>query len=105
MWRLSVVLAVAATALACHELRVRREVRSLSAAEWARVAAVWSAMQRQGVFDRISYIHTTYFPFIHDLAQFLPWHRWLIFEFESIMRQIDPDVVLPYWASHLSLSL
>ena len=34
---------------------------------------------------------------IHDSFQFLPWHRWYIREIESLMKEVDCRVTIPYW--------
>jgi len=35
---------------------------------------------------------------IHGQVEFLAWHRWFIFEYENILRQITPCITVPYWA-------
>jgi len=35
---------------------------------------------------------------IHGQVQFLAWHRWFIFAYENILRQITPCITVPYWA-------
>jgi len=35
---------------------------------------------------------------IHGEEEFLAWHRWFIFEYENILRQITPCITVPYWA-------
>lgn len=86
---------------ACSELRVRKELRTLTTVEWREIVDVLTRMYHMGVFDRFAWRHTHYFPPIHDHAQFLPWHRQFVFEFETIMRLINPGVTLPYWVSFL----
>ncbi|PIA19190.1 Di-copper centre-containing protein, partial [Coemansia reversa NRRL 1564] len=34
---------------------------------------------------------------IHGNDQFFAWHRRFLRHFESLMQEIDPDAVLPYW--------
>jgi hypothetical protein len=35
----------------------------------------------------------------HGTAEFLPWHRWFIFQFEEALRNVsnNPCITLPYW--------
>jgi len=35
---------------------------------------------------------------IHGREQFLAWHRWFIYEYENLLRQITPCITVPYWA-------
>jgi tyrosinase len=30
-------------------------------------------------------------------TNFLPWHRWFVHQMENRLRQIHPDVAIPYW--------
>ena len=34
---------------------------------------------------------------IHELSEFLPWHRWFILEYENLLRTIDCRITVPYW--------
>ena len=34
---------------------------------------------------------------IHKVNQFLPWHRWYIWEFENLLRQVDCRVTAGFW--------
>lgn len=33
----------------------------------------------------------------HRFPEFLPWHREFLFQFENRLREIEPDVTIPYW--------
>lgn len=28
---------------------------------------------------------------------FLPWHRWMILQYENLLRQVDCKITVPYW--------
>jgi hypothetical protein len=47
--------------------------------------------------DRLSWIHSHYWPAAHQFVEALVWHRWLLNELEKQMRKIKPDIALPYW--------
>mmetsp|Transcript_11889 Transcript_11889/g.27721 ORF Transcript_11889/g.27721 Transcript_11889/m.27721 type:complete len:476 (-) Transcript_11889:410-1837(-) len=96
--------------------RVRREIRSLSAADWdAVVAAMWT-MKNETMSSGISKYGSAfrsydYFVVKHAVAQtdtrgdqahfgahFMTWHSALVLEFENAMLAVDPSIgALPYW--------
>ncbi|KAI9499971.1 hypothetical protein BX070DRAFT_182122, partial [Coemansia spiralis] len=75
----------------------RKELRSLSSAEWSRISAVLTQMQNYGWFQWYSYLHTNYFNVIHNCEMFFPFHRRFIRDFETTGQRFDPTFVLPYW--------
>ena len=50
-------------------------------------------------YDTLLTLHKTlFFDFgIHDRDFILPWHRWFILQYESLLRQIDCRITVPYW--------
>ncbi|OMH83763.1 Tyrosinase [Zancudomyces culisetae] len=83
----------------CQRNFVRRDVRSLSSAEWNRMVSTISSMNQNGWFAWFSRIHTINANAIHNWAQFLPFHRRFIIEFENVARRYQSDFAIPYWDS------
>ena len=49
-------------------------------------------------FEKYSGIHKNYFQTgIHSVNFFFPWHRWYMWKFENIQREVDCRNTLPYW--------
>jgi hypothetical protein len=49
-------------------------------------------------YDRFLTLHKTiFFTEIHELDFFLPWHRWFVLDYESLLQQVDCRVTVPYW--------
>ncbi|ORZ37934.1 hypothetical protein BCR44DRAFT_77045 [Catenaria anguillulae PL171] len=94
----------------CSRIRVRREVRDLSDAEWnAYVAAVKglhnapatrSKYSARGLskYDELVAIHNEFSGLSHADPRFLVWHRAYLLEFEDALQAINPTVTIPYWA-------
>jgi hypothetical protein len=61
------------------------------------VIEVFKELFRNGVMDRLTWIHSHYWPATHKFAEAMIWHRWLLNELEKEMRKIKPDITLPYW--------
>lgn len=32
-----------------------------------------------------------------SISQFIPWHRYFLLEYESLLRFVDSDITIPYW--------
>lgn len=43
-------------------------------------------------------MHTDIFNRIHVPEQFLPWHRYYLWVVENWLREIDPELTVPFWA-------
>ncbi|KPC76707.1 hypothetical protein ADL26_05250 [Thermoactinomyces vulgaris] len=60
---------------------------------------------RWGRYDDYVYIHlksmenmTAVYPgWAHSGPAFLPWHRYLLYQLEKDLQEIDPSVSIPYW--------
>ena len=49
-------------------------------------------------YEDLLRIHKTQFhSSIHDIDQFLPWHRWFLLQYETLLRSINCKVTVPYW--------
>ncbi|KAJ2809198.1 hypothetical protein H4R20_000315 [Coemansia guatemalensis] len=84
-------------ASSCSKTVVRRDITTLSPAEQERFARVVREMHRRGWMDGFGSMHDHISHQIHGNDQFFAWHRRFLRHFESLMQEIDPDVVLPYW--------
>ncbi|XP_046839113.1 uncharacterized protein LOC124433398 [Xenia sp. Carnegie-2017] len=53
----------------------------------------------KGKYERLLTIHKTIFHGygIHTKKFFLPWHRWYLLQYENLLREIEPEVIVPYW--------
>ncbi|RKP10025.1 hypothetical protein THASP1DRAFT_22223 [Thamnocephalis sphaerospora] len=49
------------------------------------------------LFDRFADLHSQKRHIAHGFAEFLPWHRALVYDLEKALRQIDPSIAHPYW--------
>ncbi len=84
----------------CSKIRVRREVTSLTAAEFAKFAnAVWilNAGKHPTAFDAFTMVYMNNSHWVQGSDAFFPWNRRFLWTFEEALRSIDPDVTLPYW--------
>ncbi|KAJ2162096.1 hypothetical protein GGF46_000971 [Coemansia sp. RSA 552] len=81
----------------CQSNAQRKEIRSLTSAEWTRTSTVAKQMQDNGWFQWFAYLHTANFGVIHNCEIFLPWHRRFLLDFEQVGRRFDPNFALPYW--------
>lgn len=56
-------------------------------------------MKEDGVWDDFTWTHIATHPFAHGTPEFLPWHRWFIYVFETQLQTAanDCEMTLPYW--------
>ncbi len=90
-------------------VRIRRDVRDLSPVEkqlFVDAIKDLKAAPHRGDgslasnrYDEFAQMHMLYR--LHSTSGFLPWHRKLLWEFETEVRQLDPvkyaDFTVPYW--------
>ncbi|KAJ2628130.1 hypothetical protein H4R22_004052 [Coemansia sp. RSA 1290] len=88
---------LAAPARKCDHTVTRKEVRDLSPGEWKIIADTVARMQEYGWLSYFSSIHSVYFPAVHGMSQFLPFHRRFVRHFEMVAQRFDSRFVLPYW--------
>lgn len=48
-------------------------------------------------YDKFVQLHLDESAVIHDFANFLPWHREFLLQFEQALQKLEPGVVIPYW--------
>lgn len=91
--------------LECGPRRVRKEIRDMTDDEWNRfVNAVRQLMEtpsrrdpNRNQFEDLAMIHRESVVEAHGGSYFVTWHRLFLLLFENLLRQIDGQVVLPYW--------
>lgn len=76
------------------DVRVRKEVRTLTRTERRRFVAAVAALVKSGVFSEFVPVHYRWGA--HGRASFFPWHRLYLLEFEDALRSVDPLVTLPF---------
>lgn len=78
---------------------IRKEIRSLSKAEWKKYKDAFNLFKDKGYLADISKIHLEVDAYAHRNGRFLPWHRMLLLHVESILQMLtkDPTLGIPYW--------
>ncbi|KAJ1719061.1 hypothetical protein LPJ61_006393, partial [Coemansia biformis] len=85
----------------CTSISVRKEIRSLSAAEWAAYNSALQKAVADGWINWFGFLHEKIERVIHGNSMFFLAHRNLMADYEAILRGYDPTVVLPYWNTML----
>lgn len=90
-------------------MNVRRNARSLSAAERKAYVNAVLQLKADGTYDKLVQAHLDSMAKLtppnnpdgrnaaHRGPSFLPWHRQYLVEFEKELQRVDPEVTLPYW--------
>ncbi|KAJ1965550.1 hypothetical protein GGI12_000691 [Dipsacomyces acuminosporus] len=84
-------------AASCAQRSTRRDITTLSPTELSKFFNAVREMHHRGWLDGFGSMHDHISNQIHGNEQFFAWHRRFLRHFESLLQQIDPDVVLPYW--------
>ena len=53
------------------------------------------------LYDKFVQLHLNESAVTHDFANFLPWHREFLLQFEQALQKLEPGVVIPYWDAAL----
>eukprot|EP00794_Sanderia_malayensis_P004625 gene4625-5232_t len=82
--------------------RLRREFTTLPWPERKRyVKAYMKLTSIEPLMSRyVTFINKHYYYFwkgIHGKRLFFPWHRWYIYKFENLMKEVDCRITLPFW--------
>lgn len=89
----------------------RRNIYSLSNAEWNAIVAAFNTLKANGTYDEYvrrhvsAMLNLTLYPgetgtqrnAAHKSSAFFPWHRRQVRDFELALQAIDPSIELPYW--------
>jgi tyrosinase len=79
-------------------LRVRRNVLSLSKTDIRRLTSAFDTLKRDQIYDTFVERHFNAMEVAHQGPFFLPWHRKFVEEMEAALLAIDPSIkALPYW--------
>ncbi len=78
-------------------LIVRKNVAELSDGERNKFRDALFTLKERGEYDKYIKFHGFTTNLGHFGPAFFPWHRVFLHKFEQELRQIDPDVTLPYW--------
>jgi hypothetical protein len=89
-------------------VHVRKNHLNMSAGEKRRFVDAMLEIKRTGIYDEFVRIHidinsTDYIDkdsgkrFGHINPGFLPWHRQYLILVEEALREVDPEVTMPYW--------
>ena len=71
----------------------------MSHEERERVIKVAQQLYANGFMAEIAEIHAKCWPAWHTTSEGLMGHRILGLKLEQGMREIDPDITLPYWVN------
>jgi tyrosinase len=85
----------------CPLVSERRSWNDLSCDEQDAFLTNIRRLKRNGVYDAFARVHIENERASHGTPEFLPWHRWFIYQFELAIRSVaDPPfrcMSLPYW--------
>ncbi|KAJ1796193.1 hypothetical protein LPJ59_003897 [Coemansia sp. RSA 2399] len=82
---------------ACASIEVRKELRSLSSAEWSAYESAVNQSQKDKWVDWFGFLHTKVAITAHGNSNFFPFHRKFTRDYEKVLQSYDSSVVLPYW--------
>ena len=89
--------------------RVRKEFNSMTYKERERyVITFYTASTKEPFrtkYRKLIRIHRQlFFTNIHQVDEFLPWHRWFMLELENLLKEVDCRFTIPYWDWSLTAS-
>ena len=86
------------------KIACRKNLTALSDAQRTSLVNALLSLKSQGKYDKYADQHHTYFGSAHGNPFFYPWHRKFLGNLEKELREIDPDIALPYWDWRTSTS-
>ncbi|VEU34084.1 unnamed protein product [Pseudo-nitzschia multistriata] len=91
------VALVSVSARDCHT-SFRRAWRDLSCQEQDDFLDAIIQVKDSGDYDHFIDVHLNVAPLTHGPAEFMPWHRWFIWNFEKLLQQTTGKCIyIPYW--------
>jgi Common central domain of tyrosinase len=100
---LSLLLSVSSVPLAVHSrdchTRWRRAWRDLTCQQQDEFLEAIIKLKESGTYDEFRYTHEYYGNLTHGTPEFLPWHRWFLYQlFEKALQQVTGQCIyVPYW--------
>mmetsp|Transcript_25494 Transcript_25494/g.59729 ORF Transcript_25494/g.59729 Transcript_25494/m.59729 type:complete len:559 (-) Transcript_25494:133-1809(-) len=81
----------------CHT-SFRRAWRDLTCQEQDDFLTAIVRVKDSGAYDEFIDVHLAVAQFTHGPAEFLPWHRWFIWNFEKLLQEtMGRCIYIPYW--------
>jgi len=83
--------------------RIRKNQAHLTESEWDKFIYAVKEIKKNGTvsptYSEFANAHTMarHQGTAHRYPEFLPWHREYLLTFENRIREIEPDVTIPYW--------
>mmetsp|Transcript_16050 Transcript_16050/g.28035 ORF Transcript_16050/g.28035 Transcript_16050/m.28035 type:complete len:635 (+) Transcript_16050:313-2217(+) len=83
----------------CDGPRTRRSWRSMSQRDRDAFISAVERLKGSGRYDDFVWTHITQNEASHMVPEFLPWHRWFLYVFETELRQVSGDcgLTVPFW--------
>lgn len=88
----------------CAQIYQRKEFRDMSNEEWKifkdALLSLQNTNQEDGkisVWDSLTKTHLEFMHFAHGKSRFFPWHRAYVLVLERKLREINPNISIPYW--------
>jgi hypothetical protein len=84
----------------CPLTRERKPWNDLRCHEQEEYLEAIRQLKQNGLYDEFVRVHMQNEAASHGTPEFLPWHRWFIWQFESALRTVstnNPCMTLPYW--------
>jgi hypothetical protein len=76
----------------------RRAWRDLSCEQQDEYLEAVLLLKDTGIYDEFTILHEQYTDRSHLTPEFLPWHRWFIYQFEKALQYVSGKCIyIPYW--------
>lgn len=79
--------------------RERRPWRSMSCTDQDEFLRAIELLRDSGLYEEFIDTHIMWNDFSHQRSEFLPWHRWFLYVFETALQRVTDNcqMTVPYW--------